>query len=251
MDPQDLEKLNDMLDNESELREVNTPIKNRFSLPGSLSPSVWSKFKVRDKINDLDKKTRTMVGTLNKIHSTRLESIPTLVDSVRPILTSCGETFAGLAELIPPNQFWRWKEMWCNSLRTAVFAAVLIKYLTNGTLLSLKTTNEILGIKEEWKDRVALSAEDYLHGLISLVNELSRYAINVVTLGSFDEPLKISAFVKDLFAGFSMLNLKNDSLRRRFDSLKYDMKKIEEVVYDVSLRKLVSSGASEKTLSEK
>ncbi|KAF5311264.1 hypothetical protein D9758_018757 [Tetrapyrgos nigripes] len=141
--------------------------------------------------------------------------------------------------------------MWCNSLRTAVFAAVLIEYLTNGTLLSLKTTNEILGIKEEWKDRVALSAEDYLHGLISLVNELSRYAINVVTLGSFDEPLKISAFVKDLFAGFSMLNLKNDSLRRRFDSLKYDMKKIEEVVYDVSLRKLVSSGASEKTLSEK
>jgi len=38
-----------------------------------------------------------------------------------------------------------------------------------------------------------------------------------------------------------MLNLKNDPLRRRFDSLKYDIKKIEEVVYDVTLRKLVPS----------
>ena len=57
------------------------------------------------------------------------------------------------------------------------------------------------------------------------------------------------------------LNLKNDLLRRRYDSLKYDIKKIEEgeelfswsydrfssrtsVVYDVSLRKLASTAWS-------
>ncbi|KAK7469215.1 Translin-1 [Stygiomarasmius scandens] len=227
MDAQDLEKLNDMLDNESDLRE-----------------------KIRDKINDLDKKTRIMVGILNKIHSTRTESIPALLDSVRPVLISCGETFEGLAELIPPHQFWRWKDMWCHSLRTAVFAATIIEYLTNHSLLSLKAAAETLGIKEEWRDRVTLSAEDYLHGLISLVNELSRLAVNTVTLGNFEEPLRISAFVKDLFAGFSMLNLKNDTLRRRFDSLKYDIKKIEEVVYDVSLRKLVPAGNTENGSSK-
>lgn len=70
-----------------------------------------------------------------------------------------------------------------------------------------------------------------------------------MTLGDYEAPLRISVFVKDLFAGFSMvillkvfiagfdilsfwngikLNLKNDTLRRRFDSLKYDLKKIEE-----------------------
>lgn len=69
--------------------------------------------------------------------------------------------------------------------------------------------------------------------------------MNSVTLGNFEAPIQISIFVKDLFAGFSMvslklssgdlneiddaqLNLKNDTLRRRFDSLKYDLKKIEE-----------------------
>ncbi|EEB99680.1 hypothetical protein MPER_00594, partial [Moniliophthora perniciosa FA553] len=90
--------------------------------------------------------------------------------------------------------------MWCNSLRTTVFVAALSQYLTNGSLLSLRATSDILGIQDEWKDRMTLSAEDYLHGIITL----SRLAVNAVTLGNFEEPLKISLFVKEIFAGFSM-----------------------------------------------
>ncbi|KAK1229882.1 hypothetical protein PQX77_007054 [Marasmius sp. AFHP31] len=205
MDPADLDKLNELLDHESDLKE-----------------------KIRDQIAELDKKTRTMNGLLNRIHSTQRDAIPGLVETVRPILTSCQPTLAALADLIPPHQFWRWKDMWCNSLRTTVFVASLCQYLTDGTLVSLKQTSDILGIQEDWKDRVTLSAEDYLHGVITLVNELSRLAVNAVTLGDYEQPLRISVFVKDVFAGFSMLNLKNDTLRRRFDSLKYDIKKIEE-----------------------
>jgi len=168
------------------------------------------------------------------------DPVPALLESVHPVLKSCQEVNADLAALIPANQFWRWKDQWASSLRTAIFAASLVEYLMSGKLISLSDTSNILGIKEEWKDRLAISAEDYLHGVISLINELSRLAVNAVTLGNFDEPIRISIFVKDLFAGFSMLNLKNDTLRRRFDSLKYDIKKIEEVVYDVSLRKLAA-----------
>jgi len=42
--------------------------------------------------------------------------------------------------------------------------------------------------------------------------------------------------VSALSSGFQLLNLKNDALRRKFDALKYDLKKIEEVVYDISIR---------------
>ncbi|KAG1780470.1 Translin [Suillus placidus] len=215
MDSCDVERLNELLEQDVELRE-----------------------KIKDQVTDLDKKTRNMVGVLNKIHSTSPESIPGLIDSVRPMLHSCQTTSAAMAALIPPSQFWRWKEMWTNSLRTAIFSAALVEFLATGKLISLPEVCQILGIKDEWKGRFALPVEDYLHGLISLVNELSRLAVNAVTLGNFEAPIQISIFVKDLFAGFSMLNLKNDTLRRRFDSLKYDLKKIEEVVYDVSLRKL-------------
>lgn len=131
--------------------------------------------------------------------------------------------------------------MWTNSLRTAVFTVVMIEYLTKRDLISLQGVSDMFGLKVEWTNRMTLPVEDYLHGVISMVNDLSRLAVNSVTLGNFEEPIKISIFVKDLFAGFSMLNLKNDVLRRRFDSLKYDIKKIEEVVYDVSLRKLATN----------
>jgi hypothetical protein len=53
--------------------------------------------------------------------------------------------------------------------------------------------------------------------------------------------------VKDLHAGFQILNLKNDSLRRRSDSIKYNVKKIEDVVYDLSLRNLIPTEAESST----
>ncbi|EGG07243.1 uncharacterized protein MELLADRAFT_31612, partial [Melampsora larici-populina 98AG31] len=80
--------------------------------------------------------------------------------------------------------------------------------------------------------------EEYLHGLISLINELTRLSINVISLGFFQVPIGICEFVKELSNGFSVLNLKNDSLRKRFDSIKYDLKRLEEVVYDITLRGL-------------
>lgn len=81
--------------------------------------------------------------------------------------------------------------MWSVSLRNAVFAAVLVEYLRSGGLLLLPQAAEVLGstlarmtavsvfihclaclVKDEWQDRFALSAEDYLQALISMVNEL-------------------------------------------------------------------------------
>lgn len=95
--------------------------------------------------------------------------------------------------------------------------------------------------------KLQLSTEEYLHSLVSLTNELSRLAVNSVTLGKakrckcsegvsflhtqpelfltgdFGTPLRLSTFIKDLHAGFQMLNLKNDSLRKRFDSIKVSL----------------------------
>jgi hypothetical protein len=75
--------------------------------------------------------------------------------------------------------------------------------------------------------------------LITLIEELARLAINSVTLGDYQRPLQISQFVKDVHAGFQILNLKNDSLRRRSDGIKYNVKKVEDIVYDLSLRNLL------------
>jgi hypothetical protein len=62
--------------------------------------------------------------------------------------------------------------------------------------------------------------------------------VNSVTAKDYNKPLRIAHFLSELDAGFRLLNLKNDSLRKRFDGLKYDLKKVEEVVYDLSIRGL-------------
>jgi predicted translin family RNA/ssDNA-binding protein len=91
------------------------------------------------------------------------------------------------------------------------------------------------------KDRDAfhITIEEYLLALTDVTEELSRLAMNSVTLGDVELTVRISAFIKDLFAGFQLLNLKNDNLRRRVDGVKYHVKKVEDVIYDLSLRNLI------------
>jgi predicted translin family RNA/ssDNA-binding protein len=94
-----------------------------------------------------------------------------------------------------------------------------------------------VNIKNE--DKFHITVEDYLLALTYTIEELSRLAPNAVTLGDYARPLQISKFIKDVHAGFQLLNLKNDVLRRRNDALKYNVKKVEDVVYDLSLRGLI------------
>ncbi|KAK9717330.1 Translin family [Popillia japonica] len=123
------------------------------------------------------------------------------------------------------------------------FLAALVVFLEVGILLSKETAAEILGVKTDQLQGFHLDLEDYLMGVLQLTTELSRFAINSVTNGDYDRPLQISRFVAEINAGFRVLNLKNDSLRKRFDVLKYDVKKIEEVVYDLTIRGLKNNQA--------
>ncbi len=95
------------------------------------------------------------------------------------------------------------------------------------------------------KDRDAfhITIEEYLMALASMTEELSRLAVNAVTLGDYEMAVTISHFVKSVHAGFQLLNLKNDFLRRKVDGIKYSVKKVEDVVYDLSLRNLIPAAA--------
>lgn len=88
-------------------------------------------------------------------------------------------------------------------------------------------------------DAFHITIEEYLLAITTMTDELSRLAVNAVTLGDHELAVKISTFVKDIHAGFQLLNLKNDILRKRVDAVKYHVKKVEDVVYDLSLRNLI------------
>lgn len=90
----------------------------------------------------------------------------------------------------------------------------------------------------------------YLMGVLQMVSDLSRFAINSVTLGDYNRVRSLQAFVGNINSGYRLLNLKNDSLRKRFDSLKYDVKKIEEIVYDLTIRGLLQKPAEMESIAE-
>lgn len=112
---------------------------------------------------------------------------------------------------------------------------------TSGRLLTMEEVGAIMTVPVNLKDRDAfhLTIEEYLQSLISLIDELARLARNSVTAGDYARPVAIAKFIKQIHAGFQILNLKNDSLRKRSDGIKYRVKEVEDVVYDLSLRGLV------------
>ncbi|GAA98738.1 uncharacterized protein L969DRAFT_168385 [Mixia osmundae IAM 14324] len=191
---------------------------------------------IRDATRDLELPVKTMLASLNAIHSS--SSHESIVERARSQIPEIVTRLAKLVSLIPSQQFWRFHESFNRTIQSICFGLCLIVYLESESLATKSEVETVLGLRKDQQDRFSLSTEDYLHGVISMVNELSRLAVNSVTMQAYQTPVKISLFLKELSAGFSLLNLKNDSLRKRTDSIKYDLKKTEEVVYDLTLRNL-------------
>jgi len=87
------------------------------------------------------------------------------------------------------------------------------------------------------KQSLGVSAEDYLCGLCDLTGELVRKAIYEVIHKNFDEAEKIKNLVNDIYGEFLKLHLRNGELRKKSDSIKWNLKKLEEVMYDIAIHK--------------
>ncbi|KAJ1980584.1 Translin-1 [Dimargaris verticillata] len=200
-----------------------------------LQASVQQEAETRERIAEytrqLETEFRVVAVSLNRIHTAT-------TDAARDYITK-------LSALIPPAKFYRYNSIWSRVVQQGVFAAALITYLNSKTLLQPDQVQEFMGAPVHMSNAPVqefhITVEEYLHGIFSLPAELARLAVNSVTRQTYQRPLEISTFVTELFASFQLLNLKNDSLRKHFDGIKYEVKKIEEIVYNISVRGLTQS----------
>lgn len=65
--------------------------------------------------------------------------------------------------------------------------------------------------------------------------------MNAVTSGDFSRPVRIGKFLKELYSGFQLLNLKNDTLRKRFDGIKVNDERIEIMIH-LERKEMMSDG---------
>ncbi|MCJ1398574.1 hypothetical protein MMC11_001774 [Xylographa trunciseda] len=202
----------------------------------------------------LEKQGRTTQSILSRAHSTPTAHLQNTISDAEKSIHQQVETIVNLGHVASKYPYYKYNGTWTRDVQNTCFGILLCGWLGGmaneveqghvGKLLTIEEVGQVLSVPVNLKDRDAfhLTIEEYLQSLITLIDELARLAVNSVTLGDYERPLQISQFVKDVHAGFQILNLKNDTLRRRSDSIKYSVKKVEDVVYDLSLRNLVPRG---------
>jgi len=217
---------------------------------------------VRDQIRailqSLERQGRHVQSILSRAHATPATHLQPVLEAAEAAIREEVESIGNLARVASNSPYYKYNGIWTRDVQNVVFAILLCGWLggmamngkpaQQGRLLAIEDVGEILNVPVNLKDRDAfhITIEEYLQALITLIEELARLAVNSVTLGDYQRPLQISQFIKDLHAGFQILNLKNDTLRRRSDSIKYNVKKVEDIVYDLSLRNLIPNQGPEE-----
>ncbi|PYH82783.1 recombination hotspot-binding protein [Aspergillus uvarum CBS 121591] len=209
---------------------------------------------VRDELHDivqtLARKGRSTQAILSRAHSTPAGQLKPVLDDVTKAILAQRDEVSRLRDVADKHPFYKYNGVWTRELQNLVSSIELCAWLggleeykssRSASFLTIEEVGKFLGVPVNLKEEDAfhLTVEEYLLALIAMVEELSRLAVNSVTLGDYTRPMQISNFIKELFAGFQLLNLKNDILRKKSDGIKYSVKKVEDVVYDLSLRNLI------------
>ncbi|KAF2762683.1 putative Translin-1 [Pseudovirgaria hyperparasitica] len=207
---------------------------------------------LKETVSTLEKQGKSTHAILSRAHSTiPSEKVLSVTSSAEASIRNEIDTISRLAESASKHPYYKWNNIWSRHVQDTIFGILFCGWLggfdgvdgegKQGRLLTIEQVGAAMKVPVNLEDRDAfhITIEEYLQALISLIDELARLARNSVTLGDNLLPLKISQFIKDVHAGFQILNLKNDSLRRRSDGIKYRVKEVEDVVYDLSLRNLV------------
>lgn len=97
---------------------------------------------------------------------------------------------------------------------------------------SFLKTGKIPTLKE-----LGVSAETYIGGISDMTGELVRKAINAAINGNYEASIKIKEFIEELYSELMLFEFKGQ-LRKKFDSIKYGLEKIEELVLQIKIKKL-------------
>lgn len=92
------------------------------------------------------------------------------------------------------------------------------------------------GKKIERIKEIRLDYESYLGGLSDLIGELVRSCIKMATAGKIKEVKKIHKIADDLMAELVEFDMRS-YLRTKYDQAKGHLRKIEQINYEVNLRK--------------
>ena len=86
------------------------------------------------------------------------------------------------------------------------------------------------------RKELKLDTESYLLGVCDLTGELVRKAVNEVVNDNFGKAVEIKNLVEEIYSEFLKFNLRNSELRKKSDQIKWNLVKLQDVVYELKLK---------------
>jgi predicted translin family RNA/ssDNA-binding protein len=81
-----------------------------------------------------------------------------------------------------------------------------------------------------------VKSNHYLLGLCDLTGEIVRKAVYLAGKDHFKDVIKFKDLVDQIYGELLKFDFREQELRRKFDSIKYDLKKLEDLVLDLKLK---------------
>ena len=107
----------------------------------------------------------------------------------------------------------------------------LQEYVEAMTFLEFMKKGKLVGRKE-----LGVGTDAYLLGLCDLTGELMRKAVRTVIMKEYDKTEKIRQLVEEIYGEFLKIDLRNGELRKKSDSIKWNLQKIEDLIYDIEIK---------------
>ncbi|XP_039299107.1 translin isoform X2 [Nilaparvata lugens] len=165
-----------------------------------------------------------------------LKKIPEMCRKAREQLTKIKECYERLIDIVPDNEFHKYNNFFRYQTGRAAHLVLFLVYLETGKLCSRKEFTEVIGVSKDQNHHFPLNIDEYIHGSINMVQDLVRFAVTCVTYGDYETPVQIANFVINFNKSMSLLRVTKEGLRRRIRALNYNVKAIEDLIYDLSLR---------------
>ncbi len=171
---------------------------------------------------ELIKKSRDVLKltkqTIYAVHRDDMKDAETLVKEMQKQLKT-------LNEYVKKNQKMYHQGSYKVAIQEYVEAMLYYHFVRDHKLM----TRSELGVETDY----------YLLGLCDLSGELSRKAIAAASKGKYKEPFVIKDFLDSLYELLLKFDIRDGELRGKFDSIKYDLKKLEDVCFELKLKEKV------------
>ena len=138
------------------------------------------------------------------------------------LLAEVDKTFDGLEKQFAKNDGLRWEGAYRAALEEYVEAKLFYDFMVSGKIAEIKT--------------VSLDADAYLAGLSDFTGELTRKAVQRATQGKTQEVEKLAEIVRDVVEQLIKFDL-TGYLRTKYDQAKQNLRRVEEVLYDIKMRR--------------